>query len=143
MQINRKVTIYSDGGSRGNPGLAAIGAVIHIDDYKLEVSREIGEATNNVAEYRALIEALKETKQALGSLLSKKVIVDCYLDSELIVKQLNKEYKVKNPQMYELNLAVQREMLNFKSVNFYHIKRELNKEADKLVNQALDHVRIN
>ena len=87
-----KLVIYTDGGARGNPGPAGIGAVIYDADRRLvaEVSEYLGVATNNQAEYQALIAALKKAV-SLGA-----AELECYLDSELVVKQLKREYKVKN-----------------------------------------------
>lgn len=130
--------MYTDGGSRGNPGPAAIGGVIYdLNENKLkEFSEYLGVSTNNMAEYQALIAGLKYCKE-----LGAKEIV-CHLDSELVVKQLNKMYKVKDEKMkilYEIALELTRE---FDSVSFTHVLREKNKMADKLVNRALDNERF-
>lgn len=127
------INLYTDGGSRGNPGPAGIGAVILDENNKVlsEVSEFIGNGTNNQAEYTALIRGLEV---ALKLNPSK---INCYLDSELVVKQLNKEYKVKNPEIKELYNKVL-DLVIFQQVSFSHIPREKNKEADKLVNKALD-----
>ncbi len=129
-----KLIIYSDGGARGNPGPAGLGAVLYDNEKKIvaEISMFIGKSTNNQAEYRALIEALKKAK----SLKAKELT--CYLDSELVVKQLNREYKVKNPDIAPLFLEVYNLSLAFKKISYHHIRRELNKEADKLANEAMD-----
>jgi ribonuclease HI len=97
-----------------------------------EVSKYLGVATNNQAEYRALIEALKKAKE-LGA---KKISV--FLDSELVVKQLNREYKVKNKDLAPLFLEVYNLSLSFSNIIFTHVYRENNKEADKLANEAMD-----
>lgn len=134
-----KVKIYSDGGSRNNPGPSAIGAVIIFSDKsKVELQKYIGIATNNVAEYKAIFEALKNVKKSLENAKLKQTIIDCYLDSELVVKQLNREYKVKNADLLKIYLKIEEIIRGFKKVNFNHIKREKNKEADRLVNIALD-----
>ena len=134
-----KVKIYSDGGSRNNPGPSAIGAVIIFSDKsKVELQKYIGIATNNVAEYKAIFEALKNVKKGLENAKVKQTIIDCYLDSELVVKQLNREYKVKNADLLKIYLKIEEIIRGFKKVNFNHIKREKNKEADRLVNIALD-----
>lgn len=130
-----KVVIYTDGGARGNPGPAGIGAVIYNHDgldIIETISKYIGVATNNHAEYMALIAALEKAHQL------KAHEVDCYLDSELLVKQLKREYRVKEPNLASLFTKVWNLAINFKKINFYHVRREKNKEADKLVNQALD-----
>lgn len=131
-----KFIIHSDGGARGNPGPAAIGAVIADVNGKVveTVSKTIGETTNNQAEYQAILAGLEVAKK-LGA-----EEVDCFLDSELVVKQLRHEYKVKNKELAPLFVKVHNLSLQFKKISFTHIRRELNKEADKLVNEALDNV---
>ncbi len=129
-----QVTIYSDGGARGNPGPAGIGAVIY-DENKKEIatiSRFIGKATNNQAEYEALIAALEKAKNL--KLKDLKV----YLDSELIVKQINREYKVKDKDLAKLFIKVYNLIQSFEKINFYHVRREENKRADQLANEAMD-----
>lgn len=129
-----KFIIFTDGGARGNPGPAGIGAVIYNEDKVLvaEISEYLGETTNNQAEYKALIAALKKAI-TLGA-----IEVECYLDSELVVKQLNREYKIKNKELAPLFLEIHNLSLNFKKISFTHIPRERNKEADKLANEAMD-----
>lgn len=133
-----KIIIYSDGGSRGNPGPAAVGAVIKFKGKTWKISKSIGKATNNIAEYRAVIEALKKARQALGKKKIKECRAECFLDSELIVKQLNREYKIKDPILGGYFIELWNLTFDFSSVTFSHIKRESNKKADELVNQALD-----
>jgi len=132
--MNHKLIIYTDGGARGNPGPAAIGAVLMDEQSKViaQISKCIGEATNNQAEYRAVIAALKKAKELGVSEL------DFFLDSELVVKQLKREYKVKNNDLAPLFLQVHNLTVGFKKVTFQHIRREQNLEADRLVNLALD-----
>lgn len=134
MKQHAKLTIYSDGGARGNPGPGGIGAVIYDEEgNKLaEVSEYLGECTNNQAEYRAILAAIQKAKEF------KTKELDCYLDSELVVKQLKGEYKVKNAELAPLFVKVYNETLDFQKVNFHHVRREKNKEADKLANQAMD-----
>ncbi|PLX27923.1 ribonuclease H [Candidatus Parcubacteria bacterium] len=129
-----KITIYSDGGARGNPGPAGIGAVLlsSDDNVLVEISEYIGETTNNQAEYRALLAALKKAKD-LGA-----VEIEAYLDSELVVKQLNKEYKVKNKDLAPLFVQIYNISLGFKKISFSHVRREMNKHADRLANEAMD-----
>ena len=129
-----KLIIHSDGGARGNPGPAGIGVVIYNEKAKLvaEISRFLGVSTNNQAEYRALIAGLEKAVE-LGA-----DSVDCYLDSELVVKQINHEYKVKNKELAPLFLKVYNLLTKFKSYNFRHVPREQNKEADCLANEAMD-----
>lgn len=127
------VKLFTDGGARGNPGPAAIGGVLYDGDNKLaEFSEYIGETTNNQAEYQALLKGLN---LALENNVTE---LDCYLDSELVVRQLKKEYKVKDKDLAKIFVKVWNLSLKFKSISFKHVKRELNKEADKLVNVALD-----
>lgn len=127
-----KAIIHSDGGSRGNPGEAAIGVVVELSDKKLEIGERIGIATNNVAEYKAIIKGLEVAlKRGAKS-------VDCFLDSELVVKQIRGEYRTKDAKMVELARQVSALNDRFENVSFFHIPREKNKAADKLVNAALD-----
>lgn len=134
----QKVIIYTDGAARGNPGLAGIGIVIkNIGDDK-NYCEYIGETTNNEAEYRALIFGLKKAKSLLNKQKSKQTEIECFLDSELIVKQLSHQYKIENENMQKFFLMVWNLMLDFKSVSFLHIPREQNKEADKMANQGID-----
>jgi ribonuclease HI len=134
-----KYTIYTDGGSRGNPGPAAIGVVIKGDQIRTkEYGEYIGVGTNNEAEYKAIIFALKKVKLLVGGDAAKKAGVDFYVDSELIVKQLSHEYKVKDDGIQKLFLEVHNLRMDFGDVTFHHVFREKNKAADKLVNQVLD-----
>jgi len=130
----RKLTIYTDGGARGNPGPGGIGVVIYDENRKkiAEISQHIGHSTNNQAEYKAVIAAMKKAKELGGQEL------EFYLDSELIVKQLKREYKVKNGELAPLFLQIYNLEIGFKKVSFRHIPRERNKEADALANMAMD-----
>lgn len=129
-----KFIIHSDGGARGNPGPAAIGVVISdaAGETVTTISECIGETTNNQAEYRAVIAGLEKAK-SLGA-----DEVECVLDSELVVKQLNREYKVKHPELKPIFEQARTLALSFSKVLFRHVRREENKEADALVNEALD-----
>jgi len=133
MGYNR-LKIFTDGGARGNPGPAGIGAVILDEHGKVikKISEYIGEATNNQAEYQALIAGLTKAKE-MGTLE-----LEVFLDSELVVKQLSREYRVKDKDLAPLFLSVYNISLGFKKIVFKHIRREKNELADKLVNQALD-----
>lgn len=131
-----QITMYTDGGSRNNPGPAAIG--VWVETLNKKYSEYIGEKTNNEAEYAALIFGLKKIKALIGKEKAKSAVVKCYLDSELVVRQLNHEYKLKEKHIQELFLEVWNLMLDFKSVTFMHVLREKNKIADALVNEALD-----
>lgn len=131
-----KIVMFTDGGSRGNPGPAGIGVYIETLDKKY--GECIGIATNNVAEYAALISGLKKLKQLLGKDKTKQYEIECRLDSELVVKQLNHEYKLKEEYIQKNFIEIWNLMLEFKSVIFKHIPREKNKIADAMVNEALD-----
>lgn len=129
-----KLIIFTDGGARRNPGHAGIGVVIKSLSHEVIESygRYIGETTNNQAEYKALISALEKASEM------KAEEVQCFLDSELLVKQLNHEYKVRDADLAPLFLRVWNLLHNFKKISFQHIPREKNKEADKMVNEAID-----
>ena len=128
-----KYKMYTDGGSRGNPGKAAIGVVIYDKNNKKikELSKYIGIATNNVAEYTALLFGVIALKEL------QCTEVEIFMDSELIVKQLKGLYKVKHKNMRSLYSKV---IQGLKGIKFTieHVKREKNKVADSLVNDALD-----
>lgn len=145
--MEKKYVIHTDGGSRGNPGPAAIGVVIEgpITSTKAggphpkkEYGEFIGVATNNEAEYQAVIFALKKLKQLVGSEGSEKSHVVFYMDSELLMKQLNYEYKVKEEKIQKLFLEVHNLRMDFGKVEFLHVLRGKNADADKLVNIALN-----
>lgn len=134
--MENKIKIYTDGGSRGNPGPAAVG--VWIETLNKKFGECIGETTNNVAEYQALILGLKKIKQLIGKDKIKQFEIECYLDSELVVKQLNHEYKLKDENVKNNFIEIWNLMLDFKNVIFIHIPREKNKIADAMVNEALD-----
>ena len=125
--------IYCDGASRSNPGEASVGISILKDKEEIDtIKKRIGIATNNVAEYLGLIEALKYC-------VEKNIMeVDIYLDSLLVVQQVNLEYKVKSKKLQEYyNQAL--ELINkINNIKITHVRREFNKRADQLANQALD-----
>ncbi|MDO8581791.1 MAG: ribonuclease HI family protein [bacterium] len=133
-----KYFLYTDGGARGNPGPAGIGIVIDVADAKgerkmvVEYGEYIGEATNNVAEYRALLSGLEKLK----SLGATEVV--CYLDSELVARQMRREYKVKNKDLGVLFVKAWNVAVGFKKITFTEIPREQNKRADRQVNKAID-----
>lgn len=132
--MNKHLVINTDGGARGNPGPAGIGLVIknEADELLYSYGGYIGETTNNVAEYSALIKALEESVHLGGTSLKIQ------MDSELIVKQMQGVYKIKQPTLQELAAKVLELLKNFESYTFVHVRREFNKEADALVNEALD-----
>jgi len=135
----KKLIIHSDGGARGNPGPAAIGVVIETDSNEVieEVSEYIGESTNNIAEYTAVLRGLQVLKVRFGE-ETRDLEIDWKLDSELVVKQLAGEYKVKNPGLRNIFLEIQDLRAHFPKLSLSHVRREENKEADRLVNEALD-----
>jgi ribonuclease HI len=135
-----KLIIYTDGGSRGNPGPAAVGVVI-ADDKGAPIKKYsecLGEKTNNEAEYEAVILALKKVKALYGKEKAKELEIEVRSDSELIVKHLNHEYKLEQEHLQKLFIQIWNLMLDFGEVKFCHIRREQNKEADRLVNEVLD-----
>lgn len=131
---NQNLIIFTDGGARGNPGPAGIGVVITDQQGNIvkTFNKYIGEATNNVAEYKALILALEEAKK----LQAAELLIN--MDSELVVRQMQGRYKIKEPSLKLLAAEVIQLRNNFKSVDFKHVLREKNKPADKLVNEAID-----
>ena len=129
-----KLIIYTDGGSRGNPGKAAIGVVVGDKKY----GEAIGTATNNVAEYQAVILGLRKAKQLVGKEKAKETELEMRMDSELVYSQLTGRYKLKEESLFPLFIEIWNLKQEFKKVEFVHVPREKNKEADKLVNQALD-----
>ncbi len=137
MVRTQKIKIYTDGGAKGNPGPAAIGVVIEFDGTFKEYNQAIGETTNNVAEYRAAIFALQKLKQLVGKECAKKAQIKLRTDSELLVKQINGEYKIKNTNLKPLFIDLWNLKQDFEHLTFSSIPREKNKAADRLVNEAL------
>ncbi|MBU6388806.1 ribonuclease HI family protein [Patescibacteria group bacterium] len=132
-------TIHADGGSRGNPGPAGAGAMIrdHLGNAVASVSQYLGTRTNNYAEYEAVILAF----QTLAKLVGKKVStteVTVKMDSELVVKQMKGQYKVKHPVLKEQYARLTRAAGAFGKVTFTHVFREENSDADALANEAMD-----
>jgi ribonuclease HI len=129
-----KLTVHVDGGARGNPGPAAIAAVVSDESGMVihEAAETIGKATNNVAEYRALLLGIDRAKE-LGA-----TELELVGDSELIVKQVRGEYRVKDAGLRPLHSAAQKALGDFAEWQIRHVKRAQNAEADALVNQALD-----
>ncbi len=136
----QKIIIRTDGGARGNPGPAGIGAVIESEAGEIlkEISEYIGKQTNNFAEYEALVRALEESKNMFGAKL-REMQVEVLMDSELVVRQLSGMYKVKEPTLKEKFSQVAKMRLeDVPNIVFTHVMREKNKHADKLVNEAID-----
>lgn len=128
-----KATLYTDGGARGNPGPAGIGYVLKLADGTcFEEGATMGIATNNQAEYEALERGLTVAKQQSVESLA------VYMDSELIIKQMQGKYRVKHPDLQLRHRAVSALVTHFTKVTFHHVPRAKNKRADQLVNEALD-----
>jgi len=138
--MKKFIIVNTDGGSRGNPGPAAIGVVF--SDEKNMVIKEygecIGEATNNEAEYQAVVFAIKKIKQLFGKKDAKNFKFEFRSDSELLIKQLNGQYKIEEPGLQPLFLKVWNLKIELGDIEFKHIPREENKRADRMVNEALD-----
>ena len=137
----KKIIIYTDGGSRGNPGPAAIGAVFCNEKGEIfkKYSEYLGEDfTNNEAEYQAVIFALNKFKALFGKKLASQTEIELRSDSELLIKQLVGVYKILEPKIQPLFITLWNLKLDFKRVKFKLISREKNKEADRLVNEILD-----
>ena len=136
-----KLIIYTDVGSRGNPGPSAIG-VVFIDWVTGETLKTYGErvedGTNNEAEYKAIIFALKKAKALYSKDTAKKMEVEMRMDSELACKQLSGEYKLSTPHIQQLFIEVWNLKTDFGKVSFVHIPREQNALADAALNRALD-----
>jgi ribonuclease HI len=131
---NKRIEIYVDGGSRGNPGPSGVGVVILGPGQKRlkDISKYIGETTNNIAEYSALLYGLEEAL----ILRADEIVVN--LDSELVAKQLTGDYRVKDAGLKPLFERAINMLKSFKNFEIRHIEREKNKEADKLVNRAIN-----
>lgn len=132
------IFIYTDGGARGNPGPSGAGAVVYKDGKEIaHVSKFLGIRTNNWAEYEALVLVLEAAQRVLGRSLNEKVIVR--MDSELIVKQMKGEYRVKNLELKKQHEKVKNLILKFfPRISFEHVPRDENQRADELANEAMD-----
>jgi len=136
----RHLIVYTDGGSRGNPGPSALGVVLADEKGKIikKYSQFLGEMTNNQAEYQAVIFALKKVKALLGKNEIQKIEVEIRSDSELLVSQLRGKFKILDENIQKLFILVWNLKIDYKKVEFVLIPREKNKEADLLANEALD-----
>lgn len=129
--------LFTDGGSRGNPGNSAIAFILFEDSDVCDLGAKfVGTATNNFAEYNALIEGLKLARKHTDEL-------ECFLDSELVVKQINGIYKISSPDIKPLFEKLKILKNEFKKITFTHVRREQNKVADKMVNIILDSIEAN
>jgi len=137
----KKVIIYTDGASRGNPGLSSAGIVFCNEKQEVikSYSQFLGDKmTNNEAEYQAVILALKKFKALFGKKLAEKTEIEIKSDSELLVNQLSGKYKINNSRIKEFFIEIWNLKIDFKKVDFKLVPREKNKQADLLANQALD-----
>ena len=134
------IIAYTDGGARGNPGPAAVGVYITTDKGEVvhELKKAIGNSTNNFAEYYGVMLALQTLKQIYGK-KTNEIKFEIRLDSELVKKQLSGEYQIKEPGLVPMFIEIHNmKVSTFPNIFFTHIPREQNKEADRLVNEALD-----
>lgn len=136
----KKIIVYTDGGSRGNPGLAGAGVVIANakGDVIKEYSKDIGVRTNNEAEYEAVVLALQKIKHLLGKEKIKNMDIEIRMDSELIARQLGGKYKINEEKLIPLFIKIWNLKIDFGKISFTEIPREQNKEADRLANEAMD-----
>lgn len=132
------IRIFTDGGSRGNPGPAGAGGALYDGDAEVgSVSKFLGVQTNNVAEYEALRLSLEKACEIFGQPVSQEVHI--YMDSELIVKQMKGEYRVKDAKLQVIHKKVKDILTaSFSHVSFHHVRREENTRADALANEAMD-----
>ncbi len=143
MKPKQTLIIYTDGGSRGNPGYAAYGFVVYDENKNLlsEVGKNIGIQTNNVAEYSAILQALKWVELQTTNNLQLKTDIRFFMDSKLACEQLSGRWKIKNENIrgfaYEIKKMENKLGAN---VTYTHVPREQNKEADRMVNLALDNL---
>jgi ribonuclease HI len=136
----KKVICYTDGGARGNPGIAGAGVTAQFEDGTIffEGSQFLGNATNNYAEYAAVLLVLTELKRRLGK-ATKDHAVEVRMDSELVQKQLSNEYQIKEPSLVPQFIEIHNHCVaSFPHITFVHVPREENKRADKLANDAMD-----
>jgi ribonuclease HI len=137
----KKIILHTDGGSRGNPGPAGSGAIMFDEQGTVlgEVKKYLGHTTNNVAEYEAVRIGLAMMRDHFGADECKNLDVVVRMDSELVCKQLNGQYRVKNAKLIPLFTAVRAAYTNtFPHISFEHVRREKNKDADRLANEAMD-----
>lgn len=139
--MKEKITLFTDGGARGNPGPAGVGVVIVSGEGKIlkEESKFLGKATNNFAEYEAVIVGLQALKKLFGGNKLKELDIEVKLDSQLIARQLSGEYQIKEESLFGQFIKVHNmQVKDFPKIKFSYIPREQNKEADRLANEAMD-----
>jgi ribonuclease HI len=145
MSSSEKIIIHTDGGSRGNPGPAALGVAFFNERGKMlkGYGKALGVRTNNEAEYEAVVFALQKAKAMFGGEKIKQMEFEIRSDSELIVSQLRGEYKIENEKLQPLFIKIWNLKIDFGVVKFTHVSREKNRDADRLVNEALDKEQTN
>jgi len=139
-QTHHKLIVYTDGGSRGNPGPAGIGVVIANGQGQTikKYSQDIGEKTNNEAEYEAVIFALQKIRHLFGKQKTKDLELEIRMDSELVARQLAGKYKIIEEKLFPLVIKIWNLRMDFGKIEFIEISREKNREADRLANEAMD-----
>lgn len=140
-KVTKKMTLYTDGGSRNNPGPAGAGAVVYDEKGHplAEVSAYLGEKTNNWAEYEAIILGLQEVKKLVPEKQRKDLKLEVRMDSELIQRQLTNKYQIKEESLIPQFIKVHNMVIkDFPNISFTHVRREDNTEADRLANEAMD-----
>ena len=140
MAKEEKIVVYTDGGSRGNPGPSGVGVVISDNRNRIikEYSQAVGTKTNNEAEYEAVIFALQKVKHLFGKHKTRDLNIEIKMDSELVCRQLSGKYKIVEEKLFPLFIKVWNLRLDFGKISFSEIPRERNQRADRLANQAMD-----
>ncbi len=135
-----KIVVYTDGGSRGNPGPAGVGAVVCNEKGEAikKYSKDIGSRTNNEAEYEAIIFGLQKIRQLFGKEKIKNIKIEIRTDSQLAARQLGGKYKIEEEKLFPLFIKIWNLRMNFGGIELTEIPREKNKEADRLANEAMD-----
>ncbi len=139
--MKKKITLFTDGGARGNPGPAGAGAVVYDETGKTikEASKYLGEKTNNFAEYAAVVLGLEMISKYFGKNQCKVLEITARMDSELVCKQLNNEYQIKEETLFPLYIKIHNLIVStFPNIIFEHVPRNENKHADSLANEAMD-----
>lgn len=131
-----RIVMYTDGGSRGNPGPSALG--VFIETLGVRYGEFLGNGTNNEAEYAAILSGMRRVVLEIGEARAREAHLECRMDSELAMRQLTGRYRVKHPRMKHWFDLIQAQKSSFVGVSFHHVLREKNKEADRMVNEALD-----
>lgn len=140
MTREEKIIIYTDGGSRGNPGPSGIGVVIANSKGRVikKYSQAIGNRTNNEAEYEAVIFSLQKVKHLFGKQKARDLNIEVLMDSELVARQLGGKYKIVEEKLFPLFIKVWNLRMDLRKISFSEIPREKNKDADKLANEAMN-----